>query len=142
MISLESLPHMLATLNLASGALLILGLIAIRAGDRERHRKLMLANLGLAAGFLVVYVTQVVLVGHERFPGEGTARTIFLTILFTHTVLAISLVGLVPRTVYLALKDRFDAHRRIARITLGIWLYVSATGVTVYWMLHHMPLGT
>jgi putative membrane protein len=134
-------PHLLAALNLVCGLLLVLGFSAIRAGERERHRKLMTANLGLAVVFLALYVTQVALVGHEAFPGTGTARTVFLTILFTHTVLAVTLLGFVPRTVYLAFRARFDEHRRIARITISVWLYVSVTGVTIYWMLHYMPLG-
>jgi putative membrane protein len=136
---LSILPPMLATLNIASLSLLVSGLVAIRRGERDLHRKIMIANLGLAAGFLAVYLTQVVLAGHERYDGEGGLRTFFLGLLLTHTVLAVSLLGLVPRTVYLALRGRFDAHRRIARYTMGIWLYVSVTGVTVYAMLHHLP---
>ena len=137
----EVLPHGLAALNVCSGVLLLLGFSAIRAGDRERHRKLMTANLGLAVAFLTLYVTQVVVVGHEVFPGEGTARTVFRAILLTHTVLAVSLLGLVPRTVYLAVRQRFDEHRRIARVTFAIWVYVSVTGVTVYGMLQYGPHG-
>jgi putative membrane protein len=139
---LQILPPILAGLNLASLTLLLAGFLAIRGGNRERHRKLMLANLGLAAGFLVVYLTQVALAGHERFPGEGGLRIFFVVLLTSHTILAVSLVGLVPRTLYLALKARFADHRRIARITFAIWLYVSFTGVVVYLMLHHLPLGT
>jgi putative membrane protein len=101
----------------------------------------MLSNLGLAGVFLVVYVTQTVLVGHERFPGEGWLRSLFLGILGSHTLLAVSLLGLVPRTVYLALRGRFEQHRRIARVTIAIWVYVSVTGVVVYAMIHHLPVG-
>lgn len=137
----SALPHVLAILNLTSGVLLVLGLIAIRSGKIERHRAIMLSNLGLAVAFLVVYVTQTVMVGHERFPGEGWLRNVFLTILGSHTLLAVSLLGLVPRTVYLALKGRFEQHRRIARVTISIWLYVSATGVVVYTMIHHLPIN-
>jgi putative membrane protein len=134
----QALPTVLASLNVCSGVLLVLALVAIRARKVERHRRLMLANLALAGAFLVAYVTQTVLFGHERFPGEGSLRSVFLVILTSHTVLAVSLLGLVPRTVYLALRKRFEAHRRIAPITMAIWLYVSATGVVVYWMLHHL----
>jgi putative membrane protein len=137
----SALPDILATLNVCSFTLLVSGLVAVRRGNTERHRTLMLGNLGLAAAFLVVYVTQVVLVGHERFPGEGGLRSLFIAILGSHTVLAVTLLGLVPRTVYLALKGRFDQHRRIARITISIWLYVSVTGVVVYTMIHHLPVG-
>ena len=138
----RALPTVLAVLNVCSFTLLVSGLVAVRSGNTERHRTLMLSNLGLAAAFLVVYVTQTVLVGHERFPGEGWLRSLFLAILGSHTVLAVSLLGLVPRTVYLALKGRFDQHRRIARVTITIWLYVSVTGVVVYAMIHHLPVGS
>jgi putative membrane protein len=138
---LERLPPTLAALNLGSLTLLLAGFVAIRGGHRERHRKLMLANLGLAAGFLALYLTQVALVGHQRFEGEGGLRTFFLTLLASHTILAVSLLGLVPRTLYLALRTRFADHKRIARITFAIWLYVSVTGVIVYTMLHHVSTG-
>jgi putative membrane protein len=136
---LSILPPLLATLNTASLILLISGLVAILRRDKALHRKIMLVNLGLAAGFLAVYVVQVVLVGHERYPGEGALRSFFLGLLLTHTVLAVSLLGLVPRTVYLAFRGRFESHKRIARVTAGIWLYVSFTGIIVYLMLHHLP---
>ena len=138
----EVLPETLAVLNVLSVTLLLAGLNAIRGGNRERHRKLMLANLVLAATFLVLYVTQVALVGHDRFAGEGAIRTFFLILLTSHTILAVSLVGLVPRTLYLALKERFADHKRIARVTLAIWLYVSVTGVIVYVILNHVPVGS
>jgi len=137
----RALPTVLALLNVCSFTLLVSGWVAIRRGRRDRHRALMLSNLGLAAVFLVAYVTQTVLVGHERFPGEGWLRSLFLAILGSHTLLAVSLLGLVPRTVYLALKGRFEQHRGIARVTLAVWIYVSVTGVVVYAMIHHLPIG-
>jgi len=137
----RALPSVLAILNGCSLVLLLSGWAAVRRGNTTRHRTLMLGNLGLAGAFLVVYVTQTVLVGHERFPGEGWLRSLFLGILGSHTLLAVSLLGLVPRTVYLALRGRFEQHRRIARVTISIWLYVSVTGVVVYAMIHHLPVG-
>jgi len=137
----RALPSVLAILNACSFVLLVSGWLAIRRGHVARHRALMLSNLGLACAFLAVYVTQTVLVGHERFPGEGWLRSLFLSILGSHTLLAVSLLGLVPRTVYLALRGRFDQHRRIARVTISIWAYVSVTGVVVYAMIHHLPVG-
>jgi len=132
------LPQLLASLNAINIALLLSAYAAIRRGDRERHRTLMVVNLGIAVLFLAIYITQTTLVGYKRFPGDDWVRTVFLVVLTSHTILAVSLVPLVLRTVYLAWKQRFAAHRRIARVTFPIWLYVSATGVVVYWMINHL----
>ncbi len=134
----EILPSLLATLNGVSVVLLITAFAAIRRDHRDRHRALMLANLGVSVLFVVVYVVQMSLVGITRFPGDDWVRSLFLVILTSHTILAVTLVPLVLRTVYLAFKDRFAGHRRIARVTFPIWLYVSATGVVIYWMNHHL----
>lgn len=134
----DLLPSLIAALNVVNFALLVAGWRAIRRGERERHRKLMLANLGVAAGFLVIYLTQLALVGHKRFPGDDWVRTAFLVLLGTHTVAAATLLPLVPVTLYKALRERFEEHRRIARITFSIWIYVSITGVMVYWMVNHL----
>jgi putative membrane protein len=133
-----ALPATTAGLNAVSFVLLIAALRAIRRGDRARHRRLMLANLGIAAVFLTSYISQLVLFGHHRFPGDDWVRTLFLWILVSHVLLAMSLVPLVPRTLYLAFRQRFDEHRRLARITAPIWVYVSLTGVIVYWMNNHL----
>jgi putative membrane protein len=135
------LPRTLAVLNVISAILLVTALVAIRRGNRDRHKNLMLVNLAVSVGFLVVYVTQQLLLGHRRFPGDDWVRTLFLTILTTHTILAVSLVPLVLRTVFLAAKERFSEHRKIARITFPIWLYISVTGVVIYWMNHHLRPG-
>jgi putative membrane protein len=134
----EILPSLMATLNGVNVALLITAFAAIRRGHRSRHRALMLANLGVAVLFIAVYVTEISLVGNTRFPGDDWVRTLFLAILTSHTILAVTLVPLVLRTVYLAFKERFAEHRRIARVTFPIWLYISATGVLIYWMNHHL----
>lgn len=134
----EVLPTSLACLNAVSVALLLTALAAIRRGNRERHRTLMIVNLGVSALFLVVYVTEMALVGTTRFPGDDWVRTLFLTILISHTILAVTLVPLVLRTFYLGFKERFGEHRRIARITFPVWLYISVTGVVIYWMNHHL----
>ena len=134
----EILPSLLATLNGVSVVLLITAFAAIRRGHRDRHRALMLANLGVSVLFVVVYVVQMSLVGITRFPGDDWVRSLFLVILTSHTILAVTLVPLVLRTVYLAFKERFAEHRRIARVTFLIWLYISATGVVIYWMNHHL----
>ncbi len=133
-----TLPRMLAGPNAVSATLLVTALVAIKQGLRQRHKRLMVINLGVSAMFLVVYVSQQVLVGHQRFPGDDWVRTLFLCILTSHTILAVTLVPLVLRTFFLGFKQRFDEHRRIARWTFPIWLYISVTGVVIYWMNHHL----
>ena len=98
----------------------------------------MLSACGASALFLVSYLTRIALTGTHRFPGEGALRTVYIAVLASHTVLAALAAPLVLRTVFLALRDRFPAHRRIARATLPIWMYVSVTGVVVYVMLYHL----
>jgi putative membrane protein len=134
----DLLPTVNAALNLVSATLLFAGWRAIRRGDRERHRQLMLAAVASSALFLVSYLTRVALTGTHRFPGDGALRAVYLVVLLTHTVLAAAAAPLVLRTVFLSLRDRFGEHRRIARWTLPIWMYVSVTGVVVYVMLYHL----
>ena len=134
----EALPTVNASLNALSALLLLAGWRAIRAGKRERHRALMLSALGSSALFLVGYLTRVALTGTHRFPGGGALRATYLAVLGTHTVLAAAALPMVLRTLYLALRGRFEAHRRIARWTFPVWLYVSVTGVAVYLMLYHL----
>lgn len=137
----EVLPGVNATLNAASAALVVLGFRAIRRGERERHRALMLAAVGCSTLFLASYLTRMALTGTHRFPGEGALRVVYLAVLASHTVLAALAAPLVLRTLFLALRDRFPDHRRIARATLPVWLYVSVTGVVVYVMLYHLAPG-
>ena len=132
------LPHWNAVLNLGIAVLLVSAFAAIRRGRRDLHPRLMVGALALGALFLVSYVVQVSLVGHSRFPGDDWVRTLFVAILATHTLLAVAVVPLALRTVTLAAHGRFPEHRRIARITFPIWLYVSLTGVVIYWMNNHL----
>ena len=104
----------------------------------EKHRRWMLAAATTSAIFLVSYLVYHARVGSVRFAGTGAARPVYFTILGTHTVLAVAVLPLVLRTLYLGLKRRDDRHRRIARWTFPIWLYVSVTGVVVYVMLYHL----
>jgi putative membrane protein len=134
----EVLPPLNAALNATAAALLVLGWRAIRGGDRARHRRLMLGACAVSAVFLASYLTRVALTGTHRFPGGGALRAAYLAVLATHTVLAALCAPLVLRTVWLALRERFAGHRRIARVTLPVWLYVSVTGVVVYVMLYHL----
>jgi len=132
----EILPPVNAVMNATSAVLIFLGWRAIRAGNRTRHRALMLSALGVSALFLVGYLTRVALTGTHRFPGTGALRSAYLVLLGTHTVLAAAIVPLIGFAIYYAWKGRFEAHRRVARVTLPAWLYVSVTGVLVYFMLY------
>jgi putative membrane protein len=132
----ELLPSVNAALNATSAALLFLGWRAIRRGDRERHRALMLAACGSSVLFLVSYLTRVALTGTHRFPGDGALRALYLVVLASHTVLAAATLPRVLRTLQLSLGARFAEHRRLARYTFPVWLYVSVTGVAVYVLLY------
>ena len=133
------LPALNAVLNSASAILVLAGVYFIKQGNVTAHKTCMLAALGVSALFLTSYLIYHYQVGSVRFEREGPIRVIYLGILLTHTVLAAAVVPLVLRTVYLALKNRLDSHRRIARWTFPIWIYVSVTGVVVYLMLYQMP---
>jgi len=132
----EVLPPVNAVMNATSAVLIVLGWRAIRAGDRVRHRALMLSALGVSAVFLAGYLTRVALTGTHRFPGTGALRTAYLLLLGSHTLLAAAIVPLIGFALYFAWKGRFEAHRRVARYTFPAWLYVSVTGVLVYFMLY------
>ncbi len=127
-----------ALLNTSSTVLLIVGYLAIRRKNVPVHRASMVGAFGASCVFLVGYLTRFALTGSHRFPDLGWVRTAYLVILFSHMVLAVVTVPLVLRTLFLAYKKRFEAHRKIARITYPIWLYVSLTGVVVYLMLYHL----
>ncbi|HEU5251626.1 MAG TPA: DUF420 domain-containing protein [Thermoanaerobaculia bacterium] len=131
-------PTLNASLNALSAAFLLVAFRAIRRREIERHRRWMLTAAATSALFLVSYLVYHARVGSVRFAGAGAARTVYFTILGTHTLLAIAVLPLVLRTLYLGLKRRDDRHRRIAKWTFPIWLYVSVTGVVVYVMLYHL----
>lgn len=134
----DALAPVNASLNLAATLCLIVGFLFIRRGQIARHRRAMLGAVAASALFLVFYVTRFALTGTHTFAGEGTARTVYLTILFTHMVLAVVVVPLVLRLLYLARGERFAEHRRLARWAYPVWLYVSVTGIAVYVMLYHV----
>ena len=136
--SIADLPALNATLNATAAVLLSIGYALIRKGRIETHRKVMLAAFATSTLFLVSYLIYHANIGSKRFPGQGTIRTVYLTILLTHTVLAAAIVPLVIVTLSRGLSARYDRHRTIARWTLPLWLYVSVTGVIVYWMLYRM----
>ena len=136
--TVRDLPTLNAVLNAASALLLLWGYSLIRRGRREAHRRVMIAALCSSALFLVSYLYYHAQVGSVRFQGQGPVRTLYFAILISHTVLAAAIVPLVLVTVVRALRQRFDQHRRIARVTLPLWAYVSVTGVVVYWMLYRL----
>ena len=132
------LPTVNAGLNASSAALLILGWVCIRSGWVRPHLACMLTACVLSVTFLASYILYHAQVGSVRFTGHGWIRPVYFAILVSHTVLAIAIVPLVARTLWLALRRRFVEHRRLARVTLPLWLYVSVTGVVVYWMLYRL----
>ena len=132
------LPALNAALNSTSAVLVGFGIYFIRARNIAAHRACMFAAVGVSALFLVSYLVYHYQVGSVRFEREGWIRTLYLSILLTHTVLAAVILPMVLRTVYLAVRGRLDKHRRIARWTFPIWIYVSVTGVVVYLMLYRL----
>ena len=132
------LPHVNACLNGTSFLLLFTGYRFIRARNVAAHRACQIAALGVSLVFLASYLTYHFHHGATRFQGTGIVRPIYFTILLSHTVLAIVIVPLVILTFYRAFRNDFSRHRRIARITLPLWLYVSITGVIVYLMLYQI----
>jgi len=127
-----------AILNGIAFVLICAGLIAVKRGNVELHKKLMLAAVGCSALFLACYLTYHATCESVKFEGEGTIRTVYFILLISHIVLAAVQVPLILRTVYLGLKDRREAHKKWAKVTTPIWLYVSITGVIIYWMLYQM----
>jgi uncharacterized membrane protein YozB (DUF420 family) len=138
MFNYQDLPTVNASLNALAAMLLVIGYILIRRRNWIAHRNVMTAALACSVLFLVSYLTYHYHEGSRSFPGTGTARTVYLTILLTHTVLAAAVPFLAGITVVRAWRQRYPQHRKIARWTLPIWLYVSVTGVVVYWMLYRM----
>lgn len=131
-------PHLNAALNASSALLLLTGWALIKSGRREAHRRAMLGALACSAAFLACYLYYHFHVGSVRFQKTGPIRAFYLSLLLTHTVLAALVLPMIARTLFLAAKGRFEEHRRAARWTFPVWLYVSVTGVVVYWMLYRL----
>ncbi|MEP6743303.1 MAG: DUF420 domain-containing protein [bacterium] len=132
------LPHLNAILNSISAVLLIIGYRFIRNGRINAHRSCQLTAFATSSLFLISYLTYHYYHGATRFPGQGVIRPIYFAILITHTILAVVIVPMILLTLYRAARLDFIRHRRIARWTLPLWLYVSVTGVVVYVMLYHL----
>ena len=136
--TLRDLPALNAALNAAAAVTLLVGFWFIRRGQWRAHRAAMITALVLSSAFLTSYLVYHAQVGSVRFQGHGWVRTLYLSILATHTVLAATVPVLAIITLSRALRRRFDRHKAIARFTLPVWLYVSVTGVVVYWMLYRL----
>ena len=137
-VSFTDLPAANAILNGTAATLLVAGFLLIRSGRREAHRRVMTSAFACSVLFLASYLVYHAGVGSVRFRGTGLVRTVYLSILLTHTVLAAAVPFLAVATLVLARRERFESHRRLARVTLPIWLYVSVTGVVIYLMLYRM----
>lgn len=135
---LSSFPGLNASLNATCAVLLVIGWRLAKTGRREPHRWTMLAAFACSTVFLACYLYYHFHAGSVRFQKQGWIRPVYFTILLTHTVLAVAILPLILRSLYLAAKDRIEEHRKVARWAMPAWLYVSVTGVTVYWMLYRL----
>ena len=135
------LPSVNAALNSLSAVLLGAGFYFVKQRRIEAHRRCMTSAFIVSALFLVCYLTRFALTGTHRFPGGGAAKIVYLSILFSHMVLAVITPVLAIRAIWLATHARIAEHRRLVRYAWPIWMYVSVTGVIVYAMLYHWPTG-
>lgn len=138
MIDVTPLPHYIAAINATTVGLLAAGHAFIRSGRKPAHRACMIAAVAVSVLFVVVYLTYHFNAGLARFGGTGSIRMVYFTILLGHVALAVAIVPLVPWTLVNALRGRFDRHRKVARVTLPLWLFVAASGVVVYVMAFHL----
>ena len=142
-----TLPTINAGLNSLATVLLIAGYVLIKRGHRDAHKKVMLTAFVTSILFLGFYLAYHFALKHytgeasQRFQGEGVIRPVYFTILITHVILAAAVPVLALITIYRGLKEQWEKHRRIAKITFPIWVYVSVTGVIIYAMLYHWPVG-
>lgn len=138
MLEIIDLPHLNAALNAATIVFLTAGLYFILNDERDRHRACMIGALAVSVAFLASYLTYHFNAGLAKFGGEGVIRPIYFSILITHIVVAAVITPMVPITVYWALSGRFQRHRRIARWTWPLWMFVAVSGVVVYVMAIHL----
>jgi putative membrane protein len=135
---IADLPHLLAALNTMTALFLLAGYYFIRQKNRVAHKRCMVSALLLGVTFLAIYIYYHANAGLAKFGGEGTVRTIYFSILIVHIIMALFSMGLVPVTAFIALRGNFKRHARIARLTLPVWLFVSASGVVIYAMAVHL----
>ena len=132
---LSFLPPIYATINGITAVVLVAGVIAIKKGKRVLHERLMTSAIALSVAFLVMYVAYHMTTDSTKFGGEGSIKMVYFFILISHIILSIAVIPLVLITYVRALAERFDRHKKIAKITFPIWLYVAVTGVIVYLMI-------
>jgi len=132
---LSFLPPIYATINGITAVVLVAAVLAIKNGKRQLHKQLMTTAIALSLTFLVMYVAYHMTSDSTKFGGEGTIRYVYFFILITHILLSIAVIPLVLVTYVRALANKFDKHKKIAKITFPIWLYVAVTGVIVYLMI-------
>ena len=135
--TLHDLPALNATLNAISAVLLVSGFACIRRHNIPAHRACMIAAFATSCLFLISYLTYHFQAGTTRFQGQGWIRPVYFSILFTHTPLAAAIVPLAVVTLRRGLRAQYVRHKKVARWTLPLWLYVSVTGVVIYWLLYH-----
>ena len=135
--SIRDIPALNAILNATSAVFLVFGFVFIRRKNVSAHRACMLSAFALSVMFLVSYVVYHAGAGSTAFRGRGIIRPVYFTILVSHVILAAGIVPLAAVTLARGFRGRIESHRRIARCTLPLWLYVSVTGVVIYWMLYH-----
>lgn len=133
----STLPHLNAALNAITVVLLIVGFVLVRSGRKDVHRVVMIAALGVSAVFLASYLVYHFTAPIFVFRGEGLVRPLYYAMLISHVVLAAVAAPMIAVTAWRAARGTVDRHRRLARWTWPIWMYVSLTGVLIYWMLYH-----
>ena len=132
---LSFLPPIYATINGITAVVLVAGVLAIKNGKRKLHEQLMTTAIALSVAFLVMYVAYHMTSDSTKFGGEGMIRNVYFIILISHILLSIAVIPLVLVTYVRTLAQKFDKHKKIAKITFPIWLYVAVTGVIVYLMI-------
>jgi putative membrane protein len=132
---LSFLPRIYATINGITAVVLVAGVLAIKNGKRQLHKQLMTTAIALSLAFLVMYIAYHMTTDSTKFGGEGMIRNVYFIILISHILLSIAVIPLVMITYVRALAEKFDKHKKIAKITFPIWLYVAVTGVIVYLMI-------
>jgi putative membrane protein len=135
--TVQDLPSLNALLNSVAATLLLSGYVAIRQGRQQLHKQLMVGALIISAAFLTSYLIYHFHVPSKKFPELGWIKTLYLVILIPHIILAVVMVPMILKTFWHAFRGEWEAHKKIARITFPIWMYVSVTGVLVYFMLYH-----
>lgn len=134
--TIQDLPTLNATLNSVATVFLLVGYISIKQGRRETHKRLMIGALVVSAAFLTSYLIYHYNVPSKKFPELGWIKTLYLLILIPHIILATVMVPMILKTFWHAYKEEWEKHKKIAKITFPIWIYVSITGVIVYFMLY------